>query len=57
LRAPSLQEGNGIATKVTETLIVPPRICLTRSLMVPLALASTNRVAITDMDDRLALMV
>ena len=29
MRAPSLQEGNGIATKVTETLIESPRIHLT----------------------------
>jgi hypothetical protein len=42
MRAPSLQEGNGIATKVTETLIESPRIRLTRSLMLPLALVSTN---------------
>jgi hypothetical protein len=39
------QEGNGIATKVTEKLTEPPRMLLTRSVMLPPAPVSTNRVS------------
>ena len=45
--------------KVTEKLIEPPRVRLTRGLMLLLALFldPRARVAITDIYDRLALMV
>ena len=47
--------------KVTEKLIEPPRVRLTRGLMLLLALfldpRAHNRVAITDTYDQLALMV
>ena len=45
--------------KVTEKLTEPPRILLTRSLMLPLALVSTNRVSRRNHHkyDRLVLMV
>ena len=47
--------------KVTEKLIEPPRVRLTRGIMLLLALfldpRAHNRVAITDIYDRLALMV
>ena len=43
--APSFKRAYGIATKVTEKLIEPPIVLLTRSLMLPLALVSTNRVS------------
>jgi hypothetical protein len=42
MRAPSLQEGNGIATKVTEKLFEPTENSPDTSLMLPLALVSTN---------------
>ena len=38
MRAPFLKRAYGTATKVTEKLTEPPRVLLTRSLMLPLAL-------------------
>ncbi len=56
--APRFKRSYGRATKVTETLIEPPKFGLTRALLLPLAPTPThNRVAITGTSVRLALMV
>jgi hypothetical protein len=43
--APHFKRAYGIATKVTEKLIEPPRIRLTRGLMLPLALPVVPTIA------------
>jgi hypothetical protein len=43
--APFLKRAYGIAAKVTEKLIEPPRIRRREAFMLPLALVSTNRVS------------